>query len=106
MAMQPLISNSHGVDLLKQIVGIYIRMAEAELGRLRDNPSILPKYDPRVPLADGRGLDIGRAWEELAVFIDGGVKLPDHGPTVGDVPIATEDTRATWSYVAPERVTS
>ncbi len=93
-----------GVDLVKQIVGIYIRMARDDLSRLQEHPEILPKYDPRVALSDGRGLDLGRAWEELGVFLDGGVALPDAGPTVGDVPLPSPDTRATWSYVAPDRV--
>ena len=98
------IESSFGVDLLKQIVGMYIRLDVAEIERLRDHPEILPKYDPRVPLADGRGIDIGRAWEELAVFIDGGVKVPEVGPTVGEIPLPSTDSRATWSYVEPERV--
>ncbi len=93
-----------GVGLLKQIVGIYIRLEQDELDRLKSNPAILPKYDPRVALTDGRGLDLGRAWEDLGVFLDGGVKLPDSGPTVGDQPLPNTDIRATWSYVAPERV--
>jgi hypothetical protein len=89
---------------MNQIIGIYIRMPHPEILRLRDHPDILPKYDPRVALADGRGLDLGRGWEELGVFIDGGVKLPDAGPTVGEEPLPNTDTRATWSYIAPERV--
>jgi hypothetical protein len=64
----------------------------------------LPKYDPRVALEDGRGIDIGRAWEDLGVFLDGGVQLPEAGPTVGDIPLAFTDPRATWSYIEPERV--
>ena len=93
-----------GAELLNQIVGIYIRLDPSEIERLRDNPSILPLYDPRVALSDGRGLDLGRAWEELGVFLDGGVTLPDRGPTVGDVPMPNTDDRATWSYIEPERV--
>jgi hypothetical protein len=88
---------------VKPIVGIYIRMPVSELERLRANPDLLPLYDPRVPLADGRGLDLGRAWEELGVFLDGGVKLPDHGPTVGQIALPNTDGRAAWSYVEPER---
>jgi hypothetical protein len=93
-----------GVELLKQIIGIYIRVEPRELSRLREHPEILPKYDPRVALADGRGLDLGRAWEELGVFLDGGVSLPDAGATVGEVPLPSADNRATWSYIEPERV--
>jgi len=89
---------------LKQIVGIYIRLRRDEIHRLRDHPEILPKYDPRVALLDGRGIDLGRAWEELGVFIDGGVALPDHGPTIGDQPMPSTDERAHWGYVEPERV--
>ena len=88
----------------KHIVGMYIRLAPGELDRLRAHPEILPKYDPRVPLEDGRAVDIGRAWEELGVFIDGGVQLPTEGPTVGDVELPHTDERAAWSYVEPERV--
>ncbi len=93
-----------GALALKQIVGIYIRLPLGEVERLRDRPEVLPKYDPRVALADGRGVDLGRAWEDLGVLIDGGARLPDHGPTVGELPLPETDTRATWSYVTPERV--
>jgi hypothetical protein len=89
---------------VKQIIGIYIRLDENEIQRLRDRPEVLPKYDPRVALDDGRGLDLGRAWEELGVFLDGGIKLPDDGPTVGDTALPSSDSRATWSYVTPDRV--
>jgi hypothetical protein len=95
---------SLGAAALKPIVGIYIRLARGELERLRAHPEILPKYDPRVAITDGRGLDIGRAWEELAVFVDGGVRVPDTGPTVGEVPLPHTDARASWSLVEPERV--
>jgi hypothetical protein len=93
-----------GAQLLKHIVGIYIRVGGPELRRLREMPEILPKYDPRVALDDGRAIDLGRSWEELGVFLDGGVMLPDVGPTVGDVALPPTDSRATWSYVEPERV--
>lgn len=89
---------------MKQIVGIYIRMNPEELYRLRDHPDVLPKYDPRVALDDGRGLDLGRAWESLGVFLDGGIQLPDMGPTVGEFPMGPADEQAAWSYVAPDRV--
>lgn len=88
----------------KYIVGVYIRLPLSEVQRLREHPDVLPKYDPRVALNDGRGLDIGRAWEELAVFLDGGIRIPDQGPSVGDEPIHCRDTRAAWSCVLPERV--
>lgn len=89
---------------MKQIVGIYIRMQLAEIQRLRENPAVLPKYDPRVALRDGRGYDIGRAWEELGVFLDGGIELPENGPTVGEELLPNTDERATWSFVSPQRV--
>lgn len=93
-----------GVGRLKRIVAIYIRLPLEEIERLRDTPDVLPKYDPRVALADGRGLDLGRAWEELGCFLDGGVSIPEHGPTVGEEPMPDVDPRAAWSYVRPERV--
>lgn len=84
---------------MTQIVGIYIRLDPEELKRLVEHPEILPKYDHRVPLADGRALDLGRAWEPLGVFIDGGYRLPPTGPTVGVLPLPPTDERATWSYI-------
>ena len=89
---------------VKPIVAVYIRIPAKELERLRTLPEILPKYDPRVALADGRGLDIGRAWDELGCYLDGGAKVPDQGPTVGEVPLPNIDERALWSYVDPDRV--
>jgi len=89
---------------VKHIVGIYIRVAHSEVLRLRDHPEVLPKYDPRVALDDGRGLDLGRAWEELAVFLDGGVRVPEVGPMVGEHSMPSTDQRATWSYVEPAQV--
>jgi hypothetical protein len=89
---------------LKPIVAVYIRIPAKELERLRTRPEILPKYDPRVALADGRGLDIGRAWDELGCYLDGGAKVPEQGPTVGEEPLPNIDERALWSFVPPERV--
>lgn len=88
---------------MTQIVGIYIRLDPEELRRLVEQPELLPKYDHRVPLADRRALDLGRAWEPLGVFIDGGFRLPAAGPTVGVMPLPPTDERATWSYIeAPD----
>ncbi|MSP23777.1 MAG: DUF1877 family protein [Myxococcales bacterium] len=98
------IDMSAGAPQLKQIVGIYLRLSRAEIERLRDNPELLPKYDPRVALQDGRGLDLGSAWADLGVFLDGGVTLPDVGPTVGEHALPETDGRAAWSYVEPARV--
>ena len=89
---------------MKPIVAVYIRIPAKELERLRKQPQILPKYDPRVALADGRGLDIGRAWDELGCYLDGGAKVPDQGPTVGEEPLPNIDERALWSFVEPARV--
>jgi hypothetical protein len=79
-------------------------MAPAELERLKEHPEILPKYDPRVALDDGRALNLGRAWEELGVFIDGGISLPEQGPILGETPFPETDARAHWSYIEAERV--
>lgn len=89
---------------MKHIVAILIRVPWSEIQRLVDEPTILPMYDPRVALNAGRGLDLGRAWEGLGCLLDGGVQLPEQGPTVGEVPMADTDERAAWSYVVPDRV--
>ena len=89
---------------MKPIVAVYIRIPAKELERLRKHPQILPKYDPRVAINDGRGLDLGRAWDELGCYLDGGAKVPDQGPTVGEEPLPNLDERALWSFVAPARV--
>ena len=89
---------------MEAIVAIYIRMPIPEIDRLRQHPEILPKYDPRVALSDGRALDLGRAWDELGCYLDGGTKVPDRGPTVGEIPLPNTDDRALWSYVTEERV--
>jgi hypothetical protein len=87
-----------------QIVAIYIRVPMLEIERLRARPEVLPKYDPRVALSDGRAIDLGRAWEQLGVWLDGGVRLPERGPTIGDEPMPDVDTRAAWTFVSAERV--
>jgi hypothetical protein len=89
---------------MRRIVGIYVRLPVGEVERLCAQPEILPKYDPRVALSDGRGLDLGSAWEDLGCFLDGGIQLPEHGPTVGEIPLPDTDPRAAWSYVAAQRV--
>ncbi|MBI4702534.1 MAG: DUF1877 family protein [Deltaproteobacteria bacterium] len=86
------------------LVAFYIRVPTSEIERLREHPEILPKYDPRVALGDGRGLDLGRAWEALGCLLDGGVRAPEIGPTVGEEPLPGTDTRAVWSYVSAARV--
>ncbi len=91
-------------DGTKPIVGVYIRLPVSDVDRLRDKPDVLSKFDHRVSLADGRGLDLGRAWEALAVLIDGGVRLPERGPTLGELPLPDCDARAAWSYVDAVRV--
>lgn len=87
-----------------RIVGIYIRLPPAELERLREHTESLASYDVRAALAEGRAYDIGRAWEELAVFIDGGFRIPEHGPTIGEHALPCSDVTATWSCVLPDRV--
>ncbi len=89
---------------MKRIVAIYIRLKLSEIDRLRDRPEILPMYDPRVALAVGRGLDLGQDWDELGAYLEGGIKIPEVGPTVGEEILPDTDSRARWSYVVPDRV--
>ena len=83
----------------KRIVGVYVRLLPAELRHLQEHPDALLNYDLRGPLKDGRALDLGRAWESLAVLVDGGVRLPERGPTLGQLALPDCDHRAAWSCV-------
>lgn len=89
---------------MKRIVAIYIRLELNAIDRLREQPEILPMYDPRVALADGRGLDLGQGWDELGAYLEGGIKIPESGPTVGEESLPDTDSRARWSYIVPDRV--
>lgn len=86
------------------IVGVYIRAPEGELDQLLRDARRLLDYDVRAALEDGRAFDLGRAWEPLAVLIDGGVRLPETGPTLGEVPMDDGDPVATWSGIRSVRV--
>jgi hypothetical protein len=88
----------------KPIVGVYIRVPGDELDRLRTNGDTLPSFDVTAALADGRGFDLGRAWEPLAVLIDGGVRLPETGPTLGEFALPDTDASAAWSGIEASRV--
>lgn len=89
---------------MRKIVATYLRMPLSEIERLRSRPELLATVDLRSALADGRALDIGRAWDELGCYLDGGLRVPDQGPTVGEIPLAGADEEAVWSYVEPDRV--
>ena len=88
---------------MRIVVGIYTRAPHSDLQRFLDKPSLLRRLDPRVAIADGRALDLGRRWEELGCLLDGGISPPRSGPTVGDTVIASSDD-VVWSVVEPERV--
>jgi hypothetical protein len=86
------------------VPAIYLRLSERDLAVLIAEPSRLATFDIAGPLADGRALDLGRGWDELGCLIEGGIKTPTTGPTVGENAIHVEDGRAAWSWVAPQRV--
>lgn len=88
----------------KSIVGVYMRVSPAELRRLTREPGAVRRFDTRAAIESGTGLDLGHAWEALAVLIDGGIRLPETGPTLGELPLPDEDPGATWSYVPADRV--
>jgi hypothetical protein len=90
-------------DLLRKVVGIYLRAPLRELERFVESPRLLDKLDTRVALSDGRAIDLGRCWDELGCLLDGGITAPESGPTVGDRPLWSSQ-RAMWSLVAPDRV--
>lgn len=83
---------------------MYLRVPAHELDHLLAHPESLASLELRAALDDGRALDLGRAWEPLAVLIDGGVHLPDTGPTLGDEPLPDLDPGAAWSCVPAARV--
>lgn len=88
----------------KPIVGTYLRVSVGALADLESSPSLLVALDLDTALAEGRALDLGRGWEPLAVWIDGGFRLPEAGPTLGEVALPDVDPTAAWSYVGVSRV--
>jgi hypothetical protein len=88
----------------KPIVGTYLRVSVSELAGLESSPSMLLELDIDGAFARGVALDLGRGWEPLAVWIDGGVRLPEQGPTLGEVALPDVDPLAAWSYVDASRV--
>ena len=81
---------------------VYLRLDPAELMGLR-HPGALAALRVDAALADGRALDLGRAWEELGCLLDGGIRTPESGPTVGYDPLAAADGVA-WASIEPARV--
>jgi len=92
------------LEASKPIVGVYIRVAGDELDGLRQHGERLAEVDVARAIEDGRAFDLGRAWEPLAVLIDGGVRLPETGPTLGEIPLPDTDPRVAWSCIEAERV--
>lgn len=88
----------------KPIVGTYLRVAANELARLEHEPARLLTLDVTTAFADGRALDLGRGWEPLAVLIDGGVRLPETGPTLGERALPDVDPKAAWSCIDAARL--
>jgi hypothetical protein len=82
----------------------YLRLSPTDLDRFVDRPAELLRLDLRAAIADGRALDLGRGWDELGCFLEGGITTPKSGPTVGERHLETEDERADWAYVSPARV--
>jgi hypothetical protein len=83
---------------------IYVCVAKDEVDELRADPSKLIGVALQPALDEGRAVDLGRAWEELGCLIEGGIRTPESGPTVGDEAVATTEEGVAWNAVRPERV--
>jgi hypothetical protein len=83
---------------------VYLRLPPAELAALEKEPAGLRALPLDAALADGRALDLGRAWEELGCLLEGGIRIPETGPTVGYRPLGTTEDGAAWAGVDADRV--
>ncbi|MEM1028805.1 MAG: DUF1877 family protein [Myxococcota bacterium] len=85
----------------RPLVGIYLRAPADVLDGWIRHPPTVSAIELHAWIRDGRALDLGRAWEALGVFIDGGIRLPSTGPTVGVTPLLPEAPDAAWASVSP-----
>lgn len=83
---------------------IYYRVSSTELARLTDAPESLNGMSLEAALKEGRALDLGRAWEELGCLLEGGIAIPESGPTVGEELLLMTDEGVAWNAIRPERV--
>jgi len=86
------------------LFAIYYRVSPAELDRLAGAPEVLTGMSLESALKDGRALDLGRAWEELGCLLEGGIAIPESGPTVGDEPLLLTEEGVAWNAIRPARV--
>lgn len=82
---------------------LYLRIPASELARFRARPELVKKLDLRVPLGDGRALDLGRGWDEIGCLLEHGWSTPTRGPTIGEEAIFATDDEA-WTALDERRV--
>jgi hypothetical protein len=87
-----------------ELFAIYLRVSAAELARVQSDPSGILQMPLSAALDEGRALDLGRAWEELGCLLEGGIRIPETGPTVGDQPLVMTDDGVAWNQILPARV--
>lgn len=86
------------------LFALYLRVSTEELARFEEDPARLYAMPMQQALDEARALDLGRAWEDLGCLLEGGIKTPETGPTVGDHPLPTTDDGVLWSAVPAARV--
>ena len=82
---------------------LYFRLSPSEAKRFLERPHLIRKLDVRVPMADGRAIDLGRGWEEIGCLLEGGISVPRSGPMIGEVEL-WQDASGAWSYLSESRV--
>lgn len=86
------------------IDALYVRAAPREVALFEARPGLLAALDLRGLVAEGRALDLGRAWDELGCLLEGGISTPSSGPTVGERPLASPAEWEVWNWIDAERV--
>jgi hypothetical protein len=86
------------------LFALYLRVSVDDLARFEEDPARLYATPMQPALDEARALDLGRAWEDLGCLLEGGIKTPETGPTVGDQPLPTTVDGVLWSSVSSARV--
>jgi hypothetical protein len=87
-----------------ELFAIYLRVSVEELERIQADPSSILTMPLSGALEEGRALDLGRAWEELGCLLEGGIRTPETGPTVGDHALVTTEDGVAWNQISAARV--
>jgi hypothetical protein len=83
---------------------IVYRVSPEELAGYEREPGRLVGLPLEDALREGRAVDLGRAWEELGCLLEGGIRTPETGPTVGEEHLLTTADGVAWNLIRTERV--